>query len=319
MSVPESRREYSPPAVKTVFPDVLSASRATDIPAFYAREFMESLRRGYREWTNPFNNKQKRIVSFRDAAAIVFWSKNPAPLMPHLSEIEDLGKNFYFQFTLNAYDDDGLEPGTPDLESRIDAFGKLARICPVVWRYDPVVLGGELTVKTHIERLRALLERLGDKTEKLVFSFVDLYRGVSGRLRKVNPSLRPPVPDEIRQFAEELVAARDRIAPGLALAACAEGKADFGELGIAKNSCIDPALINRICHREIYKPLVRKRSPKQASLQDPGPGDAPAGPVFAKDKGQRDACGCAPSKDIGSYRNQPCRHGCVYCYAARAE
>ena len=33
--------------------------------------------------------------------------------------------------------------------------------------------------------------------------------------------------------------------------------------------------------------------------------------------GQRTACGCIPSKDIGAYDS--CPHFCVYCYANRSE
>lgn len=56
-------------------PQIVSASRSTDIPAFYADWFFHRLKVGYSAWTNPFNG-MKLYVSYRDTRFIVFWSKN---------------------------------------------------------------------------------------------------------------------------------------------------------------------------------------------------------------------------------------------------
>ena len=58
-------------------PILVSASRSTDIPAFYADWFFYRLAKaGYSAWTNPFNGV-KSYVSYKDTRFIVFWSKNP--------------------------------------------------------------------------------------------------------------------------------------------------------------------------------------------------------------------------------------------------
>lgn len=107
-------------------PYVISASRATDIPAFHVRWLLERLRAGYCLWRNPFNTGQGQYVSFERCRLLVFWSKNPLPLLPHLSEIEDYGFKYYFQFTLNNYEAEGLEPGLPPLEQRLETFCRLS-------------------------------------------------------------------------------------------------------------------------------------------------------------------------------------------------
>ena len=64
-------------------PVIVSASRSTDIPAFYADWFMERLKSGYVKWFNPFNGLPL-YVGFRKTRLIVFWPKNPAPMLAHL-------------------------------------------------------------------------------------------------------------------------------------------------------------------------------------------------------------------------------------------
>ena len=56
-------------------PDIISASRSTDIPAFYADWFFHRLETGYSVWNNPFNGK-KSYISYQNTRFIVFWSKN---------------------------------------------------------------------------------------------------------------------------------------------------------------------------------------------------------------------------------------------------
>ncbi|MBR5957637.1 MAG: DUF1848 family protein, partial [Salinivirgaceae bacterium] len=64
-------------------PVIVSASRSTDIPAFYADWFFRRLAVGYSAWTNPFNGAQS-FVSYQNTRFIVFWSKNPVPLLQHI-------------------------------------------------------------------------------------------------------------------------------------------------------------------------------------------------------------------------------------------
>lgn len=279
---------------------------------------MERLRAGYCEWQNPFNANQRQIVSFAETKAIVFWSKNPAPLIPHLDEIGDMGKKFYFQFTLNDYESEGLEPGIPALETRIATFAHLAPKYPVIWRYDPIVFGDRLTMNRHLQIVERLMHSLGEFTDKLVFSFVDLYGRVASYLGGHNSELRAPTLREMADFSGELTALRDKIAPHLKLATCAETDIDFATLGIEKNSCIDPALINELCGHEIFKKKRARKSGTQLSLVETPASKKQPAMIFEKDKGQREACQCAPSKDIGSYRTHPCKHRCVYCYAGHA-
>ena len=96
-------------AISASAPIIISASRSTDIPAFYAEWFIKRLREGYVVWKNPFN-QQPMYISFKNTKVIVFWTKNPKPLIPYLHELDEKGIHYYFQFTLNDYVAEGFEP-----------------------------------------------------------------------------------------------------------------------------------------------------------------------------------------------------------------
>lgn len=295
-------------------PLVISASRATDIPAFHGDWFMARLRAGFCRRRNPFNSRQESIISFARTRVFVFWSKHPAPFVPHLAEIAATGRQFYFQHTLNDYEAEGLEPGLPSLQRRLDGFKRLAdTLGPqrVVWRCDPLILGGGLGVERLLERLDRLGRELAPYTEKLVFSFVDMYRKTATALRRLDPGYRAPTADEMRELARGIAALNRGWPHRLELATCAEGL-DLSALGIRKNRCIDAALIRRLCPQDelVQAELAPRR---QLSLL-PGLEAAPSVP---RDAGQRPDCGCMPSKDIGAY--DTCPHFCVYCYANRSE
>lgn len=276
-------------------PLIISASRATDIPAFYADWFFRRLDKGYLRWRNPFSG-QESYVSFKNSRFIVFWSKNPALLLSHLSRLKERGIGCYIQYTLNDYEYEGLEPNVPTLTQRIDTFRRLVDalgLGTVVWRFDPLILTDRINIATLLQKIASIADTLVGHTEKLVFSFADIesYKKVSRNLRLKSINYHEWDEESMREFALGLsMLNRDNWT--FRLATCAE-RIDLSEYGIVHNRCIDPDLISRL-------------APEDAVLQN-----------FlynAKtDNGQRKTCGCILSKDIGAYNT--CPHGCLYCYA----
>lgn len=161
-------------------PIIVSASRATDIPAFYADWFQERLQKGYSVWKNPFNGV-KSYVAYNKTRLIVFWSKNPTPLLKTgglLDYLDNRGINSYIQFTLNDYYEEKLETGVPSLSSRMDIFKKLVDRLgygKVIWRFDPLILAKGLTVDDLLEKIYNIGVKLNGYTEKLVFSLLILH------------------------------------------------------------------------------------------------------------------------------------------------
>jgi DNA repair photolyase len=312
--------------VEAQAPVIISASRATDIPAMHPEWFIERLRKSYAVRINPFN-RRAIYVSFQNTRVVVFWSKNPRPLMPCLKEIDERGIGYYFQFTLNDYEREGLEPNLPPLTERIDTFRELSDTVgkeKVIWRFDPLML----TPQTDMHELAGRIQRIGRQlkgyTDKLVFSFIDVkgYRRVrSNLIRKTslfsadNVECAEPDDEAIDCFARTLTDIKAQwSAEGWNpdLATCAES-ADLEKYGIQHNRCIDDELMRRIfaddttlIHFLSYGSIPDERSPKLSF-------DTPQKPVNLKDKGQRKACRCIVSKDIGSYGD--CKHLCAYCYA----
>ena len=112
--------------VEAQAPEIISASRSTDIPAFYADWFFDRLKKGYSAWINPFNGK-KSYVSYQNTRFIVFWSKNPYPLLSHLDQLKEMGIGCYIQYSLNDYENERLEKNVPNLDFRINTFKLLSQ------------------------------------------------------------------------------------------------------------------------------------------------------------------------------------------------
>lgn len=312
--------------VEAVAPVIVSASRSTDIPAFYARWFMNRLEKGYAVWYNPFN-RQPVYISFRNTRVVVFWTKNPAPLMPYLPELDKRGIHYYFQVTLNDYERENFEPNVPPLQERIETFRELShRIGKerVIWRFDPLIVTKLLTPRQLLDRIRHIGDELKGCTEKLVFSFIDVqaYRKVQNNLvkgtdcfTKEDIGQAEPTESQIHEIAGGLARLKDYWSDEgwpLTLATCAE-QADLSAYGIGHNRCIDGELMERIFaeDRELVYYLHTGELPGQNLFGEQT--FAAFVPEKLKDKGQRKACGCMTSKDIGMY--DTCRHLCVYCYA----
>ena len=308
----------------TMHPVIVSASRATDIPAFYADWFFYRLRKGYSAWINPFNNK-KGYVSYQDTRFIVFWSKNPKPLLEYLNELDKRGIGCYIQYTLNDYEGDGLEKNVRPLAERIDTFHRLVdRLGEghVIWRFDPLVLTDKIDIDVLLDKIVHIGDQLKGYTEKLVFSFADIatYRKVKHNLKESNINYREWGQADMEAFAKQLVELNKKW--GFTLATCGE-KIDLP--GVVHNSCIDHDLIIRLAHKDkaLMEYLGVTKIPVQRDMF--GNVDLPQGAILLDDgtaaiqrkkmpdKGQREACGCMVSKDIGQYNT--CPHQCEYCYA----
>ena len=296
--------------VPASFPVIISASRATDVPAFFSDWFAQRLKAGYCAWVNPFNAHQKMVVGFAKTRAIVFWSKNPKPLIPYLPLVEDMGIGYYFQFTLNDYRAEGLEPSVPRLEKRIETFHALSeQLGPdrVVWRYDPLLIGPTLSVETLLERINTMADQLAGATRKLVVSFADIsaYRKVQTNLGDKGQGYRELTAEEMASIATGLRELKART--GLTIATCAEGL-DLAAYGIEHNRCIDDDLLAQLYPKDAALMTYLGRAQNDLFAQ---PGQA------KKDPGQRKECGCIVSKDIGAYNT--CPHLCTYCYANAAK
>lgn len=341
--------------VDAMTPMILSASRSTDIPAYYAKWFIERIKEGYAAWINPFNQKPS-YVSFEKTRVIVFWTKNPEPLLPYLRILDDMGLNYYFQFTLNDYGKN-IEGGVPSISKRLDTFARLydhVGSKRIIWRYDPIMLNDtDLRVENHLEKINNLGKQLKGMTDKLVFSFVDIkdYRKVENNLIRLglytDITVQNAEPDEKQRntiakgISDLRTAWKKDLNWDVALATCAED-IDLKSLGIEQNRCIDPDLIDELFgHKDpdlkAYLAKFRNKD-NSASRKKETKADDSQIDMFAsfgspetqdetenkandgsfnydkfKDRGQRKACGCVISKDIGMYNT--CLHQCAYCYA----
>jgi len=274
---------------------IISCSRRTDIPAAYSRWLLQRLAAGYCVVPNPANPNQVTRVSLKpeDVDVIVFWSKNPAPLIPHLAGLDAQGYRYYFQFTLNGYDR-MIEPNVPDLEAGIEAFRTLSRLIGsnrVIWRYDPIILSRKTDVNYHIERFSLISRALAGCTRRVVVSIVDPYRRTERGFRILDRNGYEVQRDLSR--SEALGALISRLAQiarqsAFEIQSCAE-EIDLRPSGVQPGKCIDDALIERAF-----------------GLRVSG----------SKDPSQRPLCGCVKSRDIGMYDS--CPEGCRYCYATHS-
>ncbi|NTV92950.1 MAG: DUF1848 domain-containing protein [Chlorobiaceae bacterium] len=269
---------------------IISASRRSDIPAFYGTWFMNRLRAEEVLVRNPFNYRQisKISLSPQSIDALVFWTKNPENFLPFLPEIEAMGHWYYVLFTITPYDTT-LEPRIGSKEAVLKTFKKLSRLIGperVIWRYDPVILTDVYTFDYHVASFNSLAKKLSGFTRQCIISFLDNYR----KVRKNMGHIKYFLPQKPLMEALSLRLADAAEKQGMTISTCSE-KIDLSHLGIQNSRCIDHELIGRL-------------TGKQCS-------------GIRKDKSRRLGCGCAESRDIGSYNT--CPHGCLYCYAVSSQ
>jgi DNA repair photolyase len=262
---------------------ILSVSRRTDIPAFYAEWFFNRLQAGYVLVRNPLNYHQvSRVLLTPEVIdCIVFWTKNPLPMLDKLDLLKDY--KYYFQITLTPYEQE-IEPGVPAKAARIQGFkqlsGKIGKE-RTIWRYDPIILTDQMDIEYHCRQFEALAEELSAYTSRCIISFMDMYRKIEQSMRRIAPKAISE--QDMLVIGRKLSNIAGKY--NLKMEACSEA-IDLAAADIMPASCIDARLIGELLGRDIR---------------------------ISKDRNQRAICGCAASIDIGAYNT--CRHGCVYCYA----
>lgn len=262
---------------------IISASRRCDIPNYQSDWFYEAVKN--QELIFPQNPFLGRRVSLKkeDVDCIVFWTKNPEPMLDRLCELD--GYHYYFQFTLTGYSKK-IEPGVPDKAHMMEVFKNLSVMASpeqVIWRYDPIFMSREYSLDYHKNAFRQIAEGLEGYTKRCVISFVDIYGHVKQNLGGLG--IREPSWPEIKDLAEYMSQAAK--GHGISVETCAE-RVDLSAYGINKTHCIDAALIESLTGKKVNP---------------------------AKDIAQRPVCGCCKSIDIGNYKT--CKNGCVYCYASK--
>lgn len=263
---------------------ILSVSRRTDIPAFYAEWFMERLRQKYVLVRNPFNahNISRIPLSPENVDAIVFWTKNSKPIHKYLDEIDNLGYKYYFQYTITSFKKD-MEENLPDKKDIIKSFQTLSEKIgseKVILRYDPVIITSSYSIDYHIKAFEKLCSHLKGYTHKVIISFIDYYNNTYKNIKSHN--VYNISDNDMYIIAENFSSiANDN---DLIIESCAE-QIDLKRFGINHGKCIDNELIEKITG---YK-------------------------ISAGRDNQRNACGCVKCIDIGEYNT--CMHKCLYCYA----
>lgn len=264
---------------------IISASRRTDIPTYYSDWFFNRIKEGFVLVRNPMNNRQiSRIKLTPDVVdGIVFWTKNPIPMLDRLDALKDY--MYYFQLTITPYGKD-IEPNVPTKPGEIiAAFKRLSdAIGPdrVVWRYDPIFISERYSLDYHIHAFGTIAEHLHDYTQKVTISFIDEdYRCVKSNIKELALLDFPALTQ--MQLSSSL--AEIAHSHGLKIDTCAE-RIELQQFGIEHARCIDDRLFAHLlgCRLDVEK-----------------------------DKTQRLECGCVTSVDIGMYNT--CRNGCRYCYA----
>ncbi|MDL2238367.1 DUF1848 domain-containing protein [Christensenellaceae bacterium OttesenSCG-928-K19] len=265
---------------------IISASRRTDIPALYSEWFFQRIKEKHVLVRNPVSYHQiSRVSLLPDIVdCIVFWTKNPKPMLDRLDLLKDY--DFYFQFALNPYANEiecSLPPKSLEIIDTFKALSDMIGPERVVWRYSPLLLSDKYTMEYHVEYFEKIAIRLCRYTKQCMLSFLDMYPKIKDRMEQRHIAV--PTEGEKRYAAahfSEIAKQND-----IEVESCSEFL-DLTDEGVLPGKCIDDRLIGRI-------------TGEQYNLK--------------KDKNQRPQCGCVPSIDIGAYNT--CTNGCLYCYANR--
>jgi len=263
---------------------IISASYRTDIPAFHSAWFQERWAAGSCEVPNPYNQKLYTVsLNPKDVDGIVFWTRSAKPLSTGFDRVAADGVPFVISYTTTGYGSI-LEPGVPDWQNAAETMHDLCnRFGPntVVWRYDPILITESTPERWHIDHFATMANHIQGATNEVIVSFAQFYAKTKRGLAQMGVQGKDPSPQHKMEILQKLsvIASTN----GMRLSLCAQPEFLIPEVHAA--ACIDIDRLSRIAGH----------------------------PVKAKMKPHRPNCGCAQSRDIGTFAT--CKFGCAYCYA----
>ncbi|MBI5408501.1 MAG: DUF1848 domain-containing protein [Nitrospirae bacterium] len=324
---------------------LLSASRRTDVPAFYMDWFMKRLREQYLFVKHPYTGGYFHVsLKPENLLGIVFWSKDFSPLLSRLDEIEKVTHNLFFHFTITDLPED-IEANTPPFQEVVKDFIFLAeRYSPdcVIWRFDPLCITDKISFGYHKEAFRQCMEMLKGHCHTCYISFVNPYYKVIKNFERYTSHRLLDIPvEEKRSYAKRLAEVAARY--GIRMYACCNDYLLSDEsnppLPLFKNTPLTP--LDRGDDRPLNPLLIEGNSPPLEkglgsrcceALQREVGGFSDKiqkascinlnnlsrvwgleGIDYEKPSPTRKECACTKSIDIGAY--DTCPHGCIYCYA----
>ncbi len=261
---------------------ILNTGARTDTVQYYSEWLLNRFSEGYVLTRNPmFPNKVLRYELTPDKIdAVLFCSKNYAPILPRLREITDKYRT-YFYYTITAYGKD-VEPNVPDIDTSIEMLMRLCKIVGkrrIAWRYDPILLTDKYTIDRHFETFESMAKRLAPCIDRCIFSFVETYKKLNINMPEIIPFTR----DDRLRLAEGLGAIAEKY--GIFIQTCGTDM-DYSSYGIHSSGCATLKILGRANNCEFRN---------------------------IKHIGMREGCHCVESRDVGAY--DTCPNGCKYCYA----
>ena len=261
---------------------IINTGGRTDTVQYYTKWLLKRFEEGYVYSRNPlFPNKVTRYELTPEAVdCVVFCSKNYRPILSDLPKITSRF-NTYFHYTITAYGKD-IEPGVPGIEESMETLIKMSEKVGkqrIAWRYDPVLLTKEYTIKRHLETFEHMAEVISPYIDRCIFSFVEMYKKLEANM----PELIPLTGQDMETLAQGLGMIAEKY--GIYIQTCGTN-GDYTRYGIHSSGCMTLDILGS-ANGIIFRNL--------------------------KHKGMRQGCHCIESRDIGAY--DTCMNGCKYCYA----
>jgi len=272
--------------------NIISASRRTDIPAWYGDWFMNRIEAGEASYRNPFSNAIHKVsLKVEDVITFVFWTKNVAPFTSRLKQLLEMGYKAYFQYTVTGFGG-VLESGVPSWRKTVKSFKDLSDLLgseAVRWRYDPIVIAPGYNRDFHLNNFETILSSLEGYTKVCHISFVQFYKKTVQNFKTLSDSIgaSPSDPDDEDKISLALELKDMAVSRGITLQSCCYPMLNMA--GIDQGACVDSDLVLSL------RPDL--------------------GPLRLKPNPTRKGCRCCDSRDIGGY--DTCIGGCIYCYATQ--